>query len=161
MIAGVDYDSFGVYVVALPHHESDVVFSWEVEFRKPNEARADRAFDTALRIPHMLPQLTRVDVAFIERGTGASRRSDFLLGRVQGLVAATLAMQGIAVNEMPAGEWKKALTGNGNAPKPAAHEALARLGFLLPENENSRDALAIAWTGRELNRAAVVDDDER
>lgn len=166
MIAGVDFDSFGVYIAELPYEESrdgaDARFI-AIKFRKTSglEARADFAFEAVLRLPRLiggtLAPYTAENV-FVELGRGASRRSDFLLGRVQGAIAATFAsVDSCSVIEMSAQEWKKALTGNGNAPKDVAHLELARrYGGKMPADENMRDALAIAFVGRELIRQAIA-----
>lgn len=166
MIVGIDYDSFGIYVARLSFDEAldhDVTGAFvrfdSFVFRGRREQRADFAFPAVTRIPGMLAQLGVPQLVFVERGTGQSRRADFTLGRVQGAIVATFAswQSAPSVNELLASEWKKELTGNGNASKAEAHEALGlRFAGSLPRDENMRDVLAIAWTGRELNRRGTA-----
>ena len=162
MIAGVDYDSHGVYIatlwnVATDEHDAAAAGFDTFIFRKRHglEARADFAFDAVKRLPVLLESLPPMQVVFVERGYGSSFRSAFVLGRVQGVIVASLARTSLIVNELSVHEWKKELTGNGNAKKAEAHEALAaRFHGQMPDDENMRDALAIAYVGRELNRRA-------
>lgn len=164
MIAGVDYDSFGVWIAMLPHETNDGILVPLSYRHRSRESASEYAFTATRRIPHLIAGHVhpRPDVVFVERGHAPPKmqKSLFGMGRVQGAVVASLAlvMPDVPVNELRDAEWKHALTGNGRATKTAAHAALAeRLGLdvaELPSNENLRDALAIAWTGRELNRKA-------
>ena len=160
MIAGVDFDSFAVYIAALPferEHEAARARFTTIRFREKNEAGADEAFAAALRLPARLRfELAPTPAAaWIERPMSEQRKHLVTMGRVQGLIVATLLDLGVEViEEVTPQEWKLAVAGKGygNAKKAAVHEHLARLWPAeLPADENMRDALAIAWTAREEN----------
>lgn len=165
MVAGVDFDSFGVFVASLPfakERDREEARFVTVRFRhRSRESGAEWAFETAKAIPQLLAfELGRVPaVAFIEHGFAPQGQVKhvFGMGRVQGLVIATLLDMGVVVNEMTPGEWRIGVAGKGygNAPKALVHEKLAELFTgTMPDDENMRDALAMAWVGRELNEAA-------
>lgn len=160
MIAGVDFDSFAVYVAALPFkREEDLERArfTTIRFREKNEAGADRAFEAALRLPDRLrfELVPTPAVVWIERPMSEQRKHLVTMGRVQGIIIATLLELDVdVIEELTPQEWKLAIAGKGfgNAKKAAVHEHLARLWpGELPDDENMRDALAIAWTAREEN----------
>jgi Holliday junction resolvasome RuvABC endonuclease subunit len=92
---------------------------------------------------------------FIEHGYGKSRRGDWVLGRVQGALMASLpAHLHSLVWETHSGEWKKVYVGNGNAGKPLIEAKGRERGYDLPD-ENAYDALGIAWGMREKNDEAA------
>lgn len=159
MIAGVDFDSFGVYVAVLPFEENGAGARFHIiGFRhRSREAGADWAFEAARRIPDAIDELVRpmpvvvyVEKPFVPRG---QIKQAVGLGRVQGLIVAGFALAGVEViEEMSPGEWRRGVGALGNAPKATAHELLAELyPEPLPRDENLRDALAIAWTARKVN----------
>jgi hypothetical protein len=113
-------------------------------------------------------------VWFLERGFGASRRSDFIMGAFTGAVFVSLSsMPADAVNLMEAREWKSAVTevsgigrtkdgrGNGNAKKEIANEAVKALLLLegietVDWTPDQLDAAGIAFAGRRLNARAAA-----
>lgn len=161
MIAGVDFDSFGVYVACLPWEEADDELGARFHilgFReRRREVEAEWAFEAAKRIPDAIAAIVRpsptvvyVEKPFVPRG---QIKQAVGLGRVQGLIVAGFARAGVEViEEMTPGEWRRGVGALGNAPKANAHALLAELYPVpLPRDENLRDALAIAWTARKLN----------
>jgi hypothetical protein len=168
-IAGVDYDSFGVYVALLPFSEE-----WdglphapgpqyvELLYRKRHgrEAAGDFTFEAAKRIPELIYERVPIpSLVFVERGFAkpGQQKHLFAMGRVQGLVVGSFLRMSVpvAVNELTTAEWKIGAGAKGNAPKAVAHAALAeRFAGELPDEENMRDAVAIAYAGRALNRKA-------
>ena len=187
MIVGVDYDTYRVVLAAVPFEDDSdgetVVEVETISYRKTSgfEAKADFQFEAAKRIGGLLlgsEILHRIRegvpaVVWIERGFGMSRRSDYLLGRIQGLVLAAVQAaippgSASAVNEITIQEWKREIVGNGNAKKEAVVPALLdRWSVLLVEpgfgeteavaatgTPDEWDAAAIALAGRLLNARA-------
>lgn len=101
----------------------------------------------------LMPHWRDVRLAFIEHGTGKSRRGDWKLGRVQGVLLASIPKD-VLVHETMAGEWKRELTGNGNASKEAVEARGRELGFEMPD-DNAWDALGIAVAMRDKNARAA------
>lgn len=170
MIAGVDYDSFGIYVATLwdtltDEFDEHTARFYTLKFRKRHgkEAKADFAFEAALRLPGLITSEIPVpwQVA-VERGKAppGMQKSQFGLGRVQGIIVATFAHYSgpPAILEIPTSEWKIACAGKGygNAAKDVVHERFfaERWQGEIPDDENMRDALCIAYAARELDRSA-------
>lgn len=114
-------------------------------------------------------------VVWIERGQGASRRSDWCMGAYFAAIYAACAGLPLGgLNPLDAREWKRIVTatagigmvkdgtrGNANAPKAVANEAcrgLLALGEVDPADWSSDDldAFGVAFAGRDLNRAAIL-----
>lgn len=161
MIAGVDYDSFAVYVAALPFDPSrdiiDARFT-TIAFRDRKRASsADDAFEASLGLPLQIRYELdpRPAVVWIERAMSEQRKHLFTMGRVQGIVVGALVELGVeVVEEVTPQQWKLGVAGKGfgNAKKAAVHERLGKLWpRALPDDENMRDALAIAWHARNEN----------
>lgn len=155
MIAGFDTSTYAI-AVALLSDDGDDWSTLTLRLRKASDS-GETAGLLALR--ELEPLLVASDVpwgdvtaAWIERGFGASRRSDFALGATVGALLAVLPCIGdAAVNPIGLGEWRKALTGNGNASKEMIRRELTRLGFACTTlSEDEADALGIAWAGRAL-----------
>lgn len=122
------------------------------------------------------------DLFFIERGWGASRKADYMMGAFFGTTFSALAVKA-PTNVMNAQEWKKKISaacgvktrdgspGRGDLSKEDAHVyvqevARAQGHDLRGYGPDALDAYAIALSGRWLNLAASsmigeMNDDER
>lgn len=168
-LAGIDYDTFGVYIVTVPLTGAILpeTIGWEAIELRPRTTTKGRmmasTFEAAARTAEKLAEAVLIHggvgetgpheplaVAYIEHGYGASRRNDFEMGRVQGAVASYLTGIGVPVNEVNAGTWKKDVIGKGNAKKPEIVEHLAGRGFHFPR-QDLYDAFGIAVYGRLQN----------
>lgn len=111
-------------------------------------------------------------VAWLERGYGSSRQSDWVMGAFFGAIYAALEPV-MFVNPLDLREWKRLVTketgigltvkgeGNGNAKKPVANEATRALltdaGVDSTDwTADALDAYAVAWAGRRLNERALA-----
>ncbi|MFQ5913964.1 MAG: crossover junction endodeoxyribonuclease RuvC [Nitrospinota bacterium] len=86
-------------------------------------------------------------------------RTAILMGHARGVVCCAAASKGIAVRDYAATRVKRALTGNGHAPKGQIQRAIAHyLGFpSVPEPPDAADALAVALCHLEAGfREAVL-----
>jgi hypothetical protein len=162
-ICGVDISTWQVDFTFLPLDPADPVPLTEHYAIKMRESWARRGkagksgltdWDAAIilaRAVPLMPHWADVFMAFIEHGMGASRKGDWKLGRVQGVLLATIP-EHVLVHEAMAGEWKKEYTGNGNAGKPLIEARGRKLGFMLPD-ENAYDSLGVAYAMRDKNSA--------
>lgn len=164
LVAGVDYDTFGVYAALVDARDFSLSDLVVLRYRdKSRQADASYAFPAARALPTAVynalyeqdrrPVLAFVERAYIPRG---QLRQAFALGRVQGLVVAGLLDLGVIVEELTPAEWRKELGVPGNCAKAEAHLALAER---YPDaddprlrDENVRDALAIAYAGVRRNK---------
>jgi hypothetical protein len=185
VVVGVDFDSFKATLCVLPFAGGAPLFA-EARWRWDSDrgealTYLGRVHDDLL---HALDELGRASerfrsemhLCFVERGFGASRRSDFILGAYLGAIYATLAggwEYPYVVNLLDAREWKREVTaasgigqtkagkGNPNAKKDVANEACRAL-LLLDEIDatdwtaDMLDAWGIAYTGRRLNQHAIA-----
>lgn len=186
MILGVDVDSFKATICAVPFDGGTPILV-QARFRPdsktgdslmylvkvPAAIRSARAL-LAEASPHRFA--AEPNVWFVERGFGASRHSDFIVGAFTGAIMAALAGQSDddIVNLMLAGEWKRDVTfmsgigrtakgaGNGNAKKDVANAACRELLETLLEVDSTDwtpdqlDAFGIAFCGRRLNARAAA-----
>lgn len=183
-VVGIDYDSYGIHAVRIPFEGEPRHTMKTVPLRRSSDSGPAGEWRALLALPRAmadlgdrilsadLPGYSPTAVVYVERGTGTSRRADFLLGAIYGGIVARLedeTPEPCAINSMPLQEWKRAVTGaglgkpNGNAKKEVAHEAiyaiLAAEGWDVDEarihfDGNLLDAYGIAWAGREFNRRA-------
>lgn len=155
-VAGIDFNTSEIDVVRLP---LDPAADWRtavravtIKFRGPKEdafravARIPEAIAHLLGTPHLMP----CDLAYIEHGFGASRRSDWALGRVQGAVVAALAARNVVVEEVPLQTWRAGVGIRPNAKKADTLPALRALGFDF-ERADLLEAGAIALYARITN----------
>lgn len=187
MIVGVDYSSYEAALVALPLDGSIAkVQKATATFRPARASGEDAALEALGEVrPRMLDALIRLGVVlydqstepsviWIERGFGASRRADFILGAFFGAIFAACRDFGLIVNPLEAREWKREITaaagigmvkdgtrGNPNAKKEIANEACRGL-LVLGEVDGADwtpdelDAFGVCWTGRQLNERALA-----
>jgi Holliday junction resolvasome RuvABC endonuclease subunit len=169
IVAGVDYDSFGVYLALVDAGDYSLADLAVIRFRdKSREADKSYAFPAAQRIPEALTEALFIArrklwprLAYVERGFSpkGQQRQAFGLGRVQGLIVAALLEHDVPVDELTPAEWRKELGVPGNCSKAEAHLALLGVGApfygegdpRLVADENVRDALAIAYAGARRN----------
>ncbi len=127
---GIDYDSYGLHVCALPDDGGPpVVVTAKLRKKGDDEHRAIQAVGAALsqsmeEIRHLLlytpvkggggttAPRARPREAWIERGFGSSRKADFVLGAIYGatIAAATSVLPGVAVRPLLLSTWKRAVT---------------------------------------------------
>ena len=152
-VVGIDFDSHALYVCAL-HGDDDPKIA-AVQLRRSGDlSEAILAVPTALAFAIDQLAITRAD-AWIERGTGFSRKGDWPLGAIAGATMATWPRltNGSACRIITTAEWKKTIGAPGNAPKAVAnHYATLQWcsrhpGYPPPTNHNHLDAYAIALTG--------------
>lgn len=184
MIVGVDYDTYKATFCAVPLDGSIRKATVATAHFRPASRSGEDAMLTALHEVGqgvlyglkesgcMIGEESPVDVVWIERGFGMSRRADFALGCYFGAIYAACANLGVIVNSLEAREWKRTVTkaagigltkkgdGNANAPKDVANEACRAL-LALGEVDGTSwtpdelDAFGVAFTGRRLNLEAV------
>lgn len=190
MIVGVDIDSYKATICAVPFSGGRPILT---EARWRPDGKSGDALGVLGQVPAgMVRALTILEydsdrfkvepnVWFVERGFGASRRSDFIVGAFTGAVVATLTslrawppdVTNDPINLMDAAEWKREVTGvsgigvtkkgtgNGNVKKEIANDACRAL-LLLDEIEpvdwtpDQLDAWGIAFAGRRINARAAA-----
>lgn len=180
MVIGVDYSSYEAVLCGLPFPIPALSDQPELEvirFRPASKSGDDAAIaalktvDAAIRSSELLRQ---ADVVWVERGFGASRRADFILGAYFGAILSATSswLTEASVNPLEAQEWKREISascgvttkggrpGNGQLKKEVAHEYVRQVAARCRHNldefgPDALDAYAISWTGRELNRRAL------
>lgn len=150
---GIDFDTNALYVCAIDGDADPKIAA--VALRTSGDlSEAILAVPTALALAINQLGITRAD-AWIERGTGFSRKGDWPLGAIAGATMATWPRltQGSACRLITTAEWKKAIGAPGNAPKATANhfatlQWLSRHpGYPAPTDHNHLDAYAIALAG--------------
>lgn len=173
MIVGIDISSYDAVLVGLPYPRRALADQPVVEtvvFRPRSRPGEDEAFAAMKTVRSALLQsklFHEADVFWVERGFGASRKADFLLGAFFGLILAACA-GAATTNPMEAREWKREISascgvttkagkaGNANLTKDAAHVYVRQVATKLGHdvagfNGDQLDAYAIAVVGRWLN----------
>jgi crossover junction endodeoxyribonuclease RuvC len=127
--------------------------------RRPELAERLRELQRALAA---IVDATRPDCAAVETPyLGADARAALWLAQARGVILATLAATGLGVAEYSPATVKKAVTGNGRAPKEQVRAMVGRLlAGARPEDRSTdlSDALAVAlchascWRHAELLR---------
>jgi len=115
----------------------------------PVEARLGEIYADA----RALMEETRPDVAVLEDAFSHLRfpHAGIRIGHVQGVLFLAAAHAGVRIFSLPPAEVKRAITGNGRAPKAQVQAAVcARLGVAgnLPHHAADALALALALLGR-------------
>lgn len=187
---GVDIDSYAIHVCAIPADGGPpTAVSHGIRKKGDDEHRAigavSFAFATAVnQIRRSFPSTPytagdgtvvgymhpTVDGVWVERGYGANRNADFILGCIYGavIVASGHALPGVAVRQMKASQWKRHVTGergvvtkkggvgNGNAPKALANTVCTEIwlerwpAVYPPVDPNQLDAFGVALTATTL-----------
>ena len=86
------------------------------------------------------PNFSAIEQIFVGPGTGSSLK----LGMARGVSILVLANAGLSVTELPPKLVKKTVTGYGSASKNQIKSMIEKLINIIPKNEDSSDALAIA-----------------
>jgi hypothetical protein len=155
-VAGIDYDSNGVYVVLIDEDSGTPLFEHGYDLAcGPGDA-----FDRARRVRHLLPAGKAWDdagviAAGIEDPYTRQLNSLVAQVRVQGAILSCLP-RGLLVEPMRAQRWKLLAlgAGNGNAGKPAVANWARANGMADGLRQDFYDAFAIARATRaELERS--------
>jgi crossover junction endodeoxyribonuclease RuvC len=119
--------------------------------RDPTPSRLCRLFDAVVKVmERWVPDLMVLEDVFV-----ADRfpRSAVQLGEVRGVISLAAWKQNVAIAEIKPTEVKKALTGDGRAPKDQIEKSLRRMlrieGKIAPDHAS--DAMALALIGLSRN----------
>lgn len=171
---GVDIDSYAIHVCAIPAGGGPpTAVSHGIRKKGDDEHRAigavSFAFASAVHaIRSSYPE--PVGGVWVERGYGANRNADFILGCIYGavIVASGHALPGVAVRQMKASQWKRHVTGergvvtkkggvgNGNAAKALANTVCTEIWLerwpdvYPPVDPNQLDAFGVAYAAAAL-----------
>ena len=100
------------------------------------------------------PNLSAIEQIFVGPGTGSSLK----LGMARGVSILVLAQAGIGIKELPPKLVKKTVTGYGSASKDQIKSMIEKLLNIVPKNEDSSDALAIAISAQHIGYNDVSSD---
>ena len=103
--------------------------------------------ELALVIFQYKPSFSAVEQIFVGSGTGSS----LTLGMARGVALLVLAEAEILTKELPPRLVKKNVTGTGAASKDQINSMVRRLLNIIPKNEDSSDALAVAISAQNIN----------
>jgi crossover junction endodeoxyribonuclease RuvC len=92
------------------------------------------------------PNISAIEQIFVGRGTGSSLK----LGMARGVSILVLAQAGLQIKELPPKLVKKTVTGYGSASKDQIESMIEKLLNIIPNNEDSSDALAIAISAQHI-----------
>ena len=92
------------------------------------------------------PNTSAVEQIFVGPGTGSSLK----LGMARGVSIIELAQAGLSIKELPPKLVKKTVTGYGSASKDQIKSMIEKLLNIVPKNEDSSDALAIAISAQHI-----------
>ena len=92
------------------------------------------------------PNISAIEQIFVGPGTGSSLK----LGMARGVSILVLAQSGLQVKELPPKLVKKTVTGYGSASKDQIKSMIEKLLNIIPKNEDSSDALAIAISAQHI-----------
>ena len=93
------------------------------------------------------PSISAIEQIFVGPGTGSSLK----LGMARGVSILVLAQAGLQIKELPPKLVKKTVTGYGSASKDQIKSMIEKLLNIIPKNEDSSDALAIAISAQHLD----------
>ena len=93
-----------------------------------------------------VPSFSAIEQIFVGAGIGSSLK----LGMARGVALLVLAEAGIETKELPPRLVKKTVTGSGSASKEQIKLMIERLLNIIPKNEDSSDALAIAISAQHI-----------
>ena len=92
------------------------------------------------------PNKSAIEQIFVGFGAGSSLK----LGMARGVSMSVLAESGLDITEIPPKLVKKTITGYGSASKQQITSMIEKLLSVLPKNEDSADALAIAISAHHI-----------
>ena len=92
------------------------------------------------------PNMSVIEKIFVGSGSISSLK----LGMARGASMIALAEAGLSINELSPKFVKKTLTGYGSASKEQIKSMIENLLNIVPKNEDSSDALAIAISGQHI-----------
>ena len=92
------------------------------------------------------PNISAIEQIFVGPGTGSSLK----LGMARGVSMLVLAQAGLSIRELPPKLVKKTVTGYGAASKNQMKSMIENLLNIVPKNEDSSDALAIAISAQHI-----------
>ena len=92
------------------------------------------------------PNISAIEQIFVGPGTGSSLK----LGMARGVSMLVLAQAGLQIKELPPKLVKKTVTGYGSASKNQIKSMIEKLINIIPKNEDSSDALAIAISAQHI-----------
>ena len=93
------------------------------------------------------PHVSVIEKIFVGSGSISSLK----LGMARGASMVALAEAGLIANELSPKFVKKTVTGYGSASKEQIKSMIEKLLNIVPKNEDSSDALAIAISGQHIN----------
>ena len=93
------------------------------------------------------PKISVIEKIFVGSGSISSLK----LGMARGASMIALAEAGLIVNELSPKFVKKTVTGYGSASKEQVKSMIEKLLNIVPKNEDSSDALAIAISGQHIS----------
>lgn len=157
MLVGCDYDSHSIYLCALDPDDRDSVpqqISVQLRPASGDITQAIAAVPTALSMALGKLNVTKADL-WVERGTGASRKGDWILGAICGAILATWprVTYGSPARLITTAAWKQAVGAPGNCGKPIAnHFCTLQWRSRYPDvhpptDHNHLDAFGIAIAG--------------
>ena len=100
---------------------------------------------TEITLEHT-PTMSAIEQIFVGSGTGSSLK----LGMARGVSMLALAEAGLMIRELPPKLVKKTVTGYGAASKQQLKSMVEKLLNVVPKNEDSSDALAIAISAQNI-----------
>ena len=93
------------------------------------------------------PNMSMIEKTFIGSGSVSSLK----LGMARGASMIALAEAGLSIKELSPKFVKKTVTGYGSASKEQIKSMIQKLLNIIPKNEDSSDALAIAISGQNID----------
>ena len=93
------------------------------------------------------PNISVIEKIFVGSGSISSLK----LGMARGASMVALAESGLIINELSPKFVKKTVTGYGSASKEQIKSMIKKLLNIIPKNEDSSDALAIAISGQHIS----------
>ena len=103
--------------------------------------------ELTLAVVKYQPSFSAVEQIFVGAGSGSSLK----LGMARGVTLLVLAEAKIITKELPPRLVKKNITGTGTASKDQVNSMVRRLLNVIPKNEDSSDALAIAISAQNID----------
>ena len=100
------------------------------------------------------PTMSAIEQIFVGSGTGSSLK----LGMARGVSMLALAEGGLIIKELPPKLVKKTVTGYGAASKQQLKSMVEKLLNVIPKNEDSSDALAIAISAQHIGYNNITSD---
>ena len=98
------------------------------------------------------PNISAIEQIFVGPGSGSSLK----LGMARGVSILVLAQAGLQIKELPPKLVKKTITGYGSASKDQIKSMIEKLLNIIPKNEDSSDALAIAISAQHLDYGNIT-----